>query len=62
MSRMKSLMRSFVYWPRMDCDIEYLVKNCRACVLAEKSPPIKLNLGLRQIFHGKDYTLILQDL
>ena len=42
MSRIKSVMRSFIYWPRMDCDIELLVKkNCRGCALAENSPPIK---------------------
>ena len=28
MSRMKSLMRSFVQWPGIDRDIEVLVKNC----------------------------------
>ena len=41
MSRMKSLMRCFVYWPGMDRDIELLVKNCRGWALAEISPPIK---------------------
>ena len=41
MSRMKSLMRSFVYWSGMDHDIEFLEKNCRGCALAEKAPPIK---------------------
>ena len=35
MSRMKSLMKSFVYWPGMDHDIKLLVKNCRGCGLAE---------------------------
>lgn len=32
-SRMKSLMRSYIYWPIMECDIEVAVKSCRACAL-----------------------------
>ena len=42
MSRIKSLMRSFVYWPGMDRDKELLEKNCRGCALTEKLPLIKL--------------------
>ena len=34
-------MRSYTYWPRMDQDIEKIVKTCRACALAQKAPPIK---------------------
>ncbi|XP_017494984.1 PREDICTED: uncharacterized protein K02A2.6-like, partial [Rhagoletis zephyria] len=30
-SRMKRLARSFVYWPRIDNEIERLVKDCEAC-------------------------------
>ena len=41
MSRMKSLMRSYTYWPRMDQDIEKMIKECRGCQLAAKAPPIK---------------------
>ena len=41
-SRMKALMRSYTYWPRMDNDIEKLVRSCRGCALAAKSPPIKI--------------------
>lgn len=40
-SRMKSLMRCYTYWPKMDKDFENLVKSCRGCALAVKSPPIK---------------------
>ena len=39
-NRMKSLMRSFVYWPSMDQDITNMVKTCKCCVLAAKAPPI----------------------
>lgn len=38
-SRMKSLMRSFVFWPNMDKDIEEKVRECRGCALAMKAPP-----------------------
>ena len=41
MTRMKSLMRSYTYWPRMDQDIEKMVKECRGCQLATKAPQIK---------------------
>ena len=30
-SRMKSLARSYVWWPSMDSEIEQSVKNCQAC-------------------------------
>ncbi|BES97006.1 Hypothetical Protein NTJ_09819 [Nesidiocoris tenuis] len=30
--------RSHVYWPRIDIDIERMVKNCRACQLGAKEP------------------------
>ena len=39
-SRMKSLMRTYTYWPKMDQDIEDLVRHCKGCQLAAKSPPV----------------------
>ena len=36
-------MRSFVYWPNMDKDIENAVKLSKGCALAAKVPPIKFN-------------------
>ena len=39
-NRMKSLMRTFVYWPSMDQDITNMVKTCKGCALAAKAPPI----------------------
>ena len=42
-SRMKSLMRCYVYWQGMDKQIENFVKACRGCQLAAKSPSIKIN-------------------
>ena len=40
-SFMKSLMRNYTYWPQMDHDIEKVMKTCRGCALAAKSPPVK---------------------
>ena len=39
-NRMKSLMRSYVYWPKMDLDISNMVDVCKGCALAVKAPPI----------------------
>lgn len=36
--RMKSLARSYVYWPNIDQQIEQLVKSCEKCSLASKAP------------------------
>ena len=44
MSRMKALMRSYVYWPGMDKDIENMVKSCKSCASVAKAPPIKFSL------------------
>lgn len=41
-SRMKSLMRGYTYWPRMEQDTENLVKQCRGCQLAARDPPVKI--------------------
>ena len=37
-ARMKAIARSYVYWPRIDADIEELVKRCVNCASAAKSP------------------------
>ena len=42
-TRMKSLMRSFVYWLNMDKDIKNAVKLCKGSALGAKAPPIKFN-------------------
>ena len=39
-NRMKSLMRSFVYWPSMDQDITNMVETCKGYDLAAKPPLI----------------------
>jgi hypothetical protein len=37
-SRMKSLARSYVWWPSMDAELERKVKDCVPCQLNQKSP------------------------
>ena len=38
-TRMKSLARSFIWWPRLDGDIEDISKNCNECCLMAINPP-----------------------
>lgn len=38
MEKMKSLARSYVYWPNIDKQIEMFVKMCSKCALFSKSP------------------------
>ena len=38
-SRMKSLARSYIWWPGMDRDLENRVKECEACQRACNQPP-----------------------
>ena len=40
-SRMKSLMTSYTYWSKMNQDIEDLIRYCKGCQLAAKSPPVR---------------------
>ena len=39
-TRMKALGRSFVWWPRIDKDLEELVKNCNNCQSTRHLPPV----------------------
>jgi hypothetical protein len=38
-ARSKSFARSYVWWPRLDSDIESLVKSCSVCAALQKHPP-----------------------
>ena len=38
-SKMKSLARSYVWWSKMDSDIEEMVKNCNVCQETRQTPP-----------------------
>ena len=50
--RMKSLMRSYVYWCSMDRNIESLIKPCKGCALAGKAPTINSTHGQKLTTHG----------
>lgn len=55
---MKSLARSFVYWPSMDKQIEEYVRNCSKCMLASKEF-LSIN-GKPHMVHGHASTSIMQ--
>ena len=38
--RMKSLSRSYVWWPNLDKDIEALVRQCKTCQEVSNRPPV----------------------
>ena len=39
-SKMKSLARSYIWWPKMDSDIEDFVKQCQSCQESRPAPPV----------------------
>ena len=39
-SRMKSIARSYVWWPNMDYDIESIVQQCAQCQQLRNLPPV----------------------
>ena len=38
-SRMKDLARQYVWWPKIDNDVEAKVKDCSACAVSGPNPP-----------------------
>ncbi len=38
MSSMKQLARNYVWWPKMDADIEFMVKRCAVCQANQRMP------------------------
>lgn len=38
-SRMKALARGVVWWPRIDSEVERMVKSCNACQVNRKEEP-----------------------
>ena len=42
--RMKVLVRSYVYWPNLDSEVESMVKQCSRCASVAKAP-IKTTLA-----------------
>lgn len=39
-NRMKSLARSYIWWPGMDAEIEQVVQTCESCQGSRASPPL----------------------
>ncbi|CAA9999561.1 unnamed protein product, partial [Nesidiocoris tenuis] len=37
--KMKALARSYVFWPKLDKDLENLVRSCQECNLVARNPP-----------------------
>ena len=70
-SRMKAMARSHVWWPKLDQDIEDLVKSCSACQSVRQAPPEALlhpwswptrswqrvHINFAGLFQGKMYFL-----
>jgi len=55
-SRMKSLARSYVWWPKMDLDLENKVKSCTQCQSNQHmSPPAPLHPWVWPDHPGLDY-------
>ena len=40
MTKMKSVARSYMWWPGLDCDIENLAKSCQSCQAVKRAPPV----------------------
>ena len=38
-ARMKVLAQSYVWWPKLDCDTECLIKSCPKCQAIKNAPP-----------------------
>ena len=58
-TKMKALARSYIWWPKMDKDIEDLVKKCRVCQESRASPPSAPGNGL--LNHALAFILISLD-
>ena len=56
MCRMKTLARSFVWWPGIDLDIEDKVRLCHLCTKAHHAP---YYCGLGRLNLGKEFMLIM---
>ena len=60
-SRMKSVARSYAWWPRKDQDIEDLVKGCKSCQSLKDSPAVApLILGFAPANPGRGSMSTLQ--
>ena len=41
-SKMKSLASCYIWWPKMDSEIEQIVKQCQMCQKSRPCPPVAL--------------------
>ena len=71
--RMKALARGYVWWPGIDKDIEFCVKECAICQSSRKMPPVaplhpwvrpekpwmRVHLDYAGPFEGKMFLLII---
>ncbi|XP_054267315.1 uncharacterized protein K02A2.6-like [Macrosteles quadrilineatus] len=71
-SKMKALARSYVWWPKIDQEIEEMVKECKICQVTRKSATVaplqpwswpkhnwqRIHLDFAQ-YEGKDFLLIV---
>ena len=71
--RMKALARSYVWWPKMDADLEQKVHRCSPCQENRKSPPeaplhpwewphkpwLRLHLDYAGPFLGKMFLIVM---
>ena len=56
-ARMKGLARMHMWWPRMDLDIEQVVRKCEDCQKNQAAPPPRhhCNSGAGQSNHGPEF-------
>ena len=73
MTRMKSVARSYMWWPGMDQDIETVVHSCLPCQAVKGSPPSaplhpwvwpdkpwqRVHLDFAGPFYGKSYLIAI---
>ena len=73
MTRMKSLARTYVWWPGLDKDIEKSVRQCNACQETQATPPVaplnpskwpsrpwaRLHLDFAGPFQGKLFLIMI---
>ena len=52
-------MRSYVYSPNMDKDIENIVNSCKGYALTSKSPQSNIVLDLKRTDHSPEYIYTL---
>lgn len=60
MVKMKTLARKYVWWPKMDADVEHVSRTCESCQMEQKAPrQVLYILGNFLDRAGKDYILTL---